>query len=191
LVKVFTYLKQQDAAQPFCGVVLFGSRSLEPAELSNYLPYLKSGHLRCYSLDELEERANAPMGLSIMYLIRQPENEAALSARDLIARVKTEIGDESLRDDLIELIETVILYKLPRLSREEIQVMLQIHDIRESRVYQEAKAEGRKEGIEEGIDIANAIAKLAANNMTADEIAAQLNLDVALVRKVITNTELK
>jgi predicted transposase YdaD len=73
------------------------------------------------------------------------------------------------------------------LSREEIQAMLQIHDIRESRVYQEAKAEGRKEGIEEGI----AIAKLAANNMTADEIAAQLKLDVGLVQKVITNTELK
>src|SRR5207302_3821544 len=54
-------------------------------------------------------------------------------------------------DDLVELIETVVLYKLPRLSREEIQAMLQVHDIRETRVYQEAKEEGLKEGVEKGI----------------------------------------
>lgn len=41
---------------------------------------------------------------------------------------------------LIELIETVMIYKLAGLSREEIQTMLQVHDIRETRVYQEAKA---------------------------------------------------
>ena len=56
-----------------------------------------------------------------------------------------------MRADLIELIETVIIYKLPRLTREEIQTMLQIDDIRQSRVYQDALEEGRKEGIEKGI----------------------------------------
>jgi predicted transposase YdaD len=54
----------------------------------------------------------------------------------------TEIADESLRSDLIESIETVLIYKLPRLSREEMQVMLQLHDIRKSRVYQEGMEEG-------------------------------------------------
>ena len=39
----------------------------------------------------------------------------------------------------------MIIYKLPRLSREEIQAMLQVHDIRETRVYQEAHAEGIEE----------------------------------------------
>jgi predicted transposase YdaD len=53
------------------------------------------------------------------------------------------------------LIETVVIYKLPRLSREGIQTMLQVHDIRESRVYQEAKEEGLKEGVEKGIAFRN------------------------------------
>jgi predicted transposase YdaD len=35
--------------------------------------------------------------------------------------------------DLIQLIETVIICKLPRLSREEVQTMLKVHDIRETR----------------------------------------------------------
>jgi predicted transposase YdaD len=89
-----------------------------------------------------------------------------------------ETGDEALRADLIELIETVIIYKLPRLSREEIQTMLQVHDIRESRVYQE--------GVEEGLAIA--IAKMAAKKMSAEEIAAMLELDVEMVRQVLAKS---
>jgi predicted transposase/invertase (TIGR01784 family) len=123
--------------------------------------------------------------LSILYLIRQVESHAPVTARELIARVKTEIVDEALRDDLIELIETVIIYKLPRLSREEIQAMLQVHDIRESRVYQEAKEEGLKEGRKEGISIS--IAKMAAKKITAEEIAAILEMDVEQVQQALMN----
>ena len=32
LVKAYTYLKQHDPTQSYCGVVLFGSRALEPVE---------------------------------------------------------------------------------------------------------------------------------------------------------------
>lgn len=78
---------------------------------------------------------------------------------------------------------------LPRLSREEIQTMLQVHDIRESRVYQEAREEGLKEGMEQGIEkgISMAIAKMASKKMSAAEIAAILELDVELVRKALAN----
>lgn len=57
--------------------------------------------------------------------------------------------------------------------------MLQVQDFRETRVYQE--------GVEDGIAIA--IAKMAANKMSAEEIAASLKLDVELVRKVLANSE--
>src|SRR5713226_4203318 len=36
LTKVYTYLKQHDPGQSFCGVVLFANRSLEPEELTPY-----------------------------------------------------------------------------------------------------------------------------------------------------------
>lgn len=183
LVKVYTYLKQHEPGQPFCGVVLFASRSLEPVELTPYQPLLEAGLIRRFYLDEMVELVNAPLGLSILYLIRQTESHAPVTARELIARIKTEIVAEALRTDLIELIETVIIYKLPRLSREEIQTMLQVHDIRESRVYQEAL----QEGIEKGIALA--IAKMAAKKMAAEEIAAILELDVELVRQALTNSD--
>ncbi len=57
--------------------------------------------------------------------------------------------------------------------------MLQVHDIRETRVYQEAKEEGMKEGI------ALAIVKMAAKNLPAEEIAQILEVDMELVRQVL------
>jgi predicted transposase/invertase (TIGR01784 family) len=182
LAKVYTYLKQHDSGQSFCGVVLFADRSLEPVEIAPYQPLMEAGLIRRFYLDEMTELPDAPLGLSILYLIRQTEVDAPVIARELISRVKTEIGDEALRGDLIELIETVIIYKLSHLSREEIQAMLQIHDIRQSRVYQEAKEEGRKE------ERRSTIARMAAKNMTAEEIAAVLELDVDYVRLAMTDT---
>ena len=183
LAKAYTYLKQHDPSQPYCAVVLFGTRTLEPAARVPYQPLLDAGLIRRFYLDEMPEIANAPLGLSILYLIRQTEVQAPLTARDLVARTKSEIQDEALRDDLVELIETVIIYKLPRLSRKEIQTMLQLHDIRESRVYQEAKEEGAEE------ERLRSISKMAARKMSAADIAEILELDVELVRKAMAKNE--
>jgi predicted transposase/invertase (TIGR01784 family) len=183
LVKAYSYLKQHDAGQPFCGVVLFSTKSLEPEELAPYQPLLSAGVIRRYYLDEMPKITNAPLGLAILYLIRQSESEAPNVARELVERTKKEITDAALRADLLELIETVIIYKLPKLSREEIQAMLQVHDIRETRVYQEAKEEGLKEGMEK--ERQRTIAKMARKNMSSGEIAEILGLDQNLVREEI------
>lgn len=82
-----------------------------------------------------------------------------------------------MRADLLELVETINIYKLAHLSRKEIQAMLQIHDIRESRVYQKAMEEGMEKGL--------AIARLAAEKKSVEEIASNLKLDVELVRQVL------
>lgn len=197
LAKIYTYLKRHDPAQPFCGVVLFADRSLEPKDLVPYQPLLDSGLIRRVFLEEMPEVADAPLGLSILSLIRQTESQAPTVARKLIARTQTEVGDEALRADMIELIETIIINKLSRRSREEIQAMLQIHDIRQSRVYQEAMEEGEKiglekgiekgmeQGVEKGMEKGIAIARLAAEKKSVAEIAAALNLDVEMVRQVL------
>ncbi len=183
LAKAYSYLKQHDPSQPYCAVVLFGSRQLAPTGVTPYQPLLDAGLLRSICLDELPEMANPPLGLAILSLIRQTEVQAAATARSLVARAKGEIGDESLRADLVQLIETVMIYKLSRLSREEIQTMLQVHDIRETRVYQEAL----EEGIEQ--ERQRSISNLAAQRFSAPEIANMLGLDVDLVRKAMAETK--
>src|ERR1700692_4119627 len=46
LVKASTYLNQPDPSQPFCAVVLFASRALEPKDLTPYQPLLDAGVIR-------------------------------------------------------------------------------------------------------------------------------------------------
>lgn len=187
LVKVFTYLKHHDPAQNFRGVVLFASRSLEPADITPYRALMDSGQVKAFYLDELPELANAPLGLSILYLIRREESEAPAVARELVARVKREIADAALMHDLIELIETVVIYKLAQFSREEIQAMLKVKDIRETRVYREAMEEGREEGKVEGKKekAARTIVNMAAKKVPPEEIAAMVEEDIEFVDQVL------
>ncbi|HYV36650.1 MAG TPA: hypothetical protein VE988_13155 [Gemmataceae bacterium] len=65
--------------------------------------------------------------------------------------------------------------------------MLKVHDIRETRVYQEAKEEGLKEGIKEGT--VNAIVKMAAKKFPAAEIASILEVDVELVQRILAGVD--
>jgi predicted transposase/invertase (TIGR01784 family) len=194
LVKFYTFLKQHDPGQEFCGVVLFASRALEPKETLPYEPLFAAGLIRRFYLDEMPEIADAPVSLAVLYLIRQSELQAPASARDLVARVKIEISDEGLRVDLVELGEAIIIGKLPRLNREEIEEMLQLHDIRESRVYQEALEEGLEKGIEKGIqkgildERRRSILRLSSRKMPAEDIAEGLGLDVGVVRQILAET---
>ena len=195
MAKIFTYLKQHQHDRDFCGVVLFATRSFEPKSLANYEPYLKAGKIKAFYLDEMEEPADTPLVLSIMHLIQKAEEQAPARAQELIARARSEIGDRSQRESLLQLIERILVYKLPGLGFKEIQAMFQIHDIRESRFYQEAKKDGVQEGIvigiEKGIEkgIALTIARMAANKMDEAQIAAILEMDVEEVRKAMATAK--
>ena len=68
-----------------------------------------------------------------------------------LARKLAERRDEFGPDGL-DFIETILVYKLPRLSREEIKTMLALNEIelKQTRFYQEVVEEGRQEGRQEG-----------------------------------------
>jgi predicted transposase YdaD len=63
-----------------------------------------------------------------------------------LARAKTEIANPLVARGIIELLETVLVSKFAKLSREEIQAMFLLTDIKQTRVYQEGKQEGKQEG---------------------------------------------
>jgi len=183
LVKAYSYLEESDPEQEFVAVVLFGSRSLEPTIVRQYQPLLDAGLLRRIYLDELPEVVDPPLGLSILRMIGQPPQPATEAARRLLKRTKVEIFDLPLQQSLLQLIETVIIAKLPRLSRKEIQDMLEVNDLRETRVFQEGREEGREE--ERDRLLREAVPQLAARGFTAGEIAEILKVDLQTVNKTL------
>jgi predicted transposase YdaD len=57
-----------------------------------------------------------------------------------------------LRRDLLEMVETICIYKFPRLTRKEVETMFNLIEIQDTKVYQEAFEEGKLEGIEMVLD---------------------------------------
>jgi len=56
------------------------------------------------------------------------------------------VAKPSLGLGIIELIQTIMVYKFPQLNRGEIEEMLGLSELKQTRVYQEAREEGRQEG---------------------------------------------
>jgi predicted transposase YdaD len=77
-------------------------------------------------------------------LVSLDQTQASAEARALASE------RDSMADPLeaLDLIETILVSKLPELTREEIRAMLHlpVDDVRKTRSYQEAFGEGREEG---------------------------------------------
>jgi predicted transposase YdaD len=75
-----------------------------------------------------------PVGLGLMVLTTLEGDAAKIEARRLIALAE---GTRAI----IELVSTIIVYKFTNLTRDEVDQMLGI-TLQQTRVYQDAKAEG-------------------------------------------------
>ncbi|MEO0985302.1 MAG: DUF4351 domain-containing protein, partial [Cyanobacteria bacterium J06639_14] len=83
--------------------------------------------------------------------------------------------------ELIELIETIVVYTFPRCSRQEIAAMLGLIDMKETRFYQETLEEGREEGrVEEAksLILRLLVHKLGELSEDLREQVGQLDVDV-------------
>jgi predicted transposase YdaD len=76
------------------------------------------------------------------------KNKVISSAKQLVTETKQETISRSEQVLILDLIETIIVYKLPQLGREEIKQMLGLTDmdIKETKFYQDVFTEGRQEG---------------------------------------------
>jgi predicted transposase YdaD len=81
-------------------------------------------------LNELGEAAEGSLGVNVVKLVIEPEETAGQLARHLIEQAQQQLTDEAVQRDLINLIETIIVYKLPQKSREEIAAMLGLSELK-------------------------------------------------------------
>jgi predicted transposase/invertase (TIGR01784 family) len=92
-----------------------------------------------------------------------------------------ELGDVIIQRKVLEFIEEIIVYKFPNFNREEIEAMLNLNLVKQTRVYQEAKEEVKEEAKEElKLEL---VPKLVQKGLSIQKIAELLELDVEILRK--------
>jgi predicted transposase/invertase (TIGR01784 family) len=144
-------------------------------------------------LDELGDINQQPIGISLLQLTRVSKRKMATQAKQLLARVEQEDAGLLGKNEIIEVITTIAVYKFTNLSRAEVEAMLGI-TLEETRFYKEVKeeglTEGRQQGITEGLKqgeeqiLARTVPILLGTGMTVEQIAAQLDVDVEKVRQL-------
>jgi len=114
---------------------------------------------------------------------------AIAQARVLIDRTKSEISSPPKQQQLLQFIETILAYKFPAMSREEMEEMFGLSELKQTRFYQEAFQEGVEQGIEQGKvqGKLKAVPAMLAAGLTVEQVAEALDLSVEEVREVTQN----
>jgi predicted transposase/invertase (TIGR01784 family) len=141
-ISIYVY-RNRERISDWQAVVIYPSRSIEQSHPDMVREFLASGRIVRVYLDELGEIEALPIGVGLMVLTTLEGDAAKTEARSAIERSG---GDR----DIIEMIAKIVVYKFNSLSRDEVNVMLGI-ELQQTRVYQEAKAEGKAEGQEIGL----------------------------------------
>jgi predicted transposase/invertase (TIGR01784 family) len=118
--------------------------------------------------------------------------EAAMDkARAMVPRLRASKQPKQSQRLLLQFIETVIVHQFPDWSREEIEKMLQVTDVSQTRVFKEAKEEGLVEGIGKGIEkgIEKVARRLLKKGHSVAEIVEVTDLTPAQVRKLSKQAE--
>jgi len=174
--EIFLYLVKTQLKNDWRGVVIYPTRSVESSDTLRYQELLNFPRVRRIYLDEFDVTVSS-IGIETIKLVVEPEETAVTKAKMLIGQVREEMRDGTQQRDMIQLIETIIVYKFTKKSRKEIEAMLGLGDIRQSLVYQEALEEGKLEGMLKTVPL---MLKLGA---TVEQIAEALGLNVDDVRK--------
>lgn len=181
LTEIFLYLRQNKPASDWRAVVLYPNQSVDIADIKHYQELFASERIRRIYLDKLDATADRPLGIGIVKLAIAPATATVELARQLVSRVRQQVTNDSQQRQLVQLIETIIFYKLPAMSREEIEAMFELSDLKQTRVYQEAKLEGKLEGKLESVP------RLLALGLTVEQIAQALGLSVDEIRQAAQN----
>lgn len=176
--ELFLYLyRNQISYDDWYGVLIFPERGLEPDKSMIHRSLLNSPQVQCLYLDELGEADEQPLGINLVQLMIESQERTVERAKQLIARASQEDTGNVSR---IDVIATIAVYKFAGLSRQEVEVMLGL-SVEQTKVYQEAKEEGREEGrLVAKLEMVPVLLELG---MTVEQISQRLKLTVEQVRQ--------
>nr|NCR10479.1 Rpn family recombination-promoting nuclease/putative transposase [Microcystis aeruginosa LG13-11] len=133
-------------------------------------------------LNELENIPQTSIGLATVQLITLSKAKALDSTRKLIQRVREELTPDQKPQELLQLIETILVYKLPLLNRREIETMFSLDELKQTQYFQDVREEARQEGrLNKALE---AVPRLLALGLSVEQVASALELEVEQVRAI-------
>ncbi len=174
--EIHLYLKDYQPVNDWRGVVLFTEKRFDPGVPPHYAEYENSPRVQRIYLNKLPpEVGDQSLGLGILQLIGTTQKQAPAKGRALINRTRQELTDVTIQRSFVELIETVFVYKFPKLNGQEIGKMLGLSDLKQTRVYQEAQ----EEVLEKTVPL------LIHSGMSVEQIAAQLGFSPETIQRFV------
>ncbi len=187
--EIFLYLGQYKPEHEWFAVAIFASRSLDVAFP---LPYrILDPQVKRVYLDELGA-IEPTVELDIVKLVVTPEVRVE-QVNLLTQQARDQFSDLAVKQKVIELIQTILVYKFTQLSRQEIEAMFGLDEIKQTRYFrevaedfkQEGILEGKLEGILEGklegkLETVSLLLRLG---LSVEQIAQELGLDIEIVRQ--------
>jgi predicted transposase/invertase (TIGR01784 family) len=140
--ELFLFLRQNPQTVDWQAVVIFPGRSIEPEQIHLFRPLLDSSQVQRVYLDDFETNSVGVLGIGLMQLILAESDQAFALAQRLMPISSVEAQSNVENRGIIDLIETIMVYKFPQLSREAIERMFGLSELKQTRVYQEALQEG-------------------------------------------------
>jgi predicted transposase/invertase (TIGR01784 family) len=143
--ELFVYLRQYQPLSPWQIVIIYPNRQVERLPVHQFGEMVSLERVKRFYLDELDLGNPPSLGLGILKLVVEDETVAVNSAKLLINQAKTELSEPVTQKNILNLIETIIINKLPLKTTKEIEAMLDLQDLKQTRVYQEGREEGEQQ----------------------------------------------
>jgi predicted transposase/invertase (TIGR01784 family) len=188
LTEIMLYLRHHPPRRSWQAVIIVPTRRHAPELEEAYAMF--ASHLTIISLKDLSESQN--MGVELARLITATQRKAPIQARTLLKRPEQD-GENLIQQTIEDFISRIMVYKFPKLSRQELESMLELGSIKKTRVYQEAREEGREEGESIGeargilLGKLEAVPALHLQNFSVEKIAKILGLTVEQVQSALPN----
>ncbi len=137
---LYLYLKKPN--RNWLILLIYPNRTIEKKASIEFLPFLNLPQIHRIYLEDYQDRTDLSPSLEFIRLIVSDKQQTISRAKDLAERL------DKIDVDGLDLIETILVYKLPHLSREEIKQMLSVYEVKlqDTRFFQEISAEERKVG---------------------------------------------
>lgn len=146
--EIILFLRQYRTLRPWLALVIYPHKQVErPSEAAR--PFLDLPNLRRVYLNQIPLLESSNPKLWLIALLDVEDSQLPPIVEKVKAHRNSNPSDGI---DWIELLETILVNRLPNITREEIQTMfgLQDTDLKKTRFYQDTFNEGHLEGRMEG-----------------------------------------